>query len=948
MKIVLVNLEKNPQDNYDSIIPLFSYENKAATGFAAEYDVIIKKSTFSIQNHEPSKWSDDNYFLMGMAHYLKGDYPQAINHFTYITSAYKNGYKEDFLDKSKLRQQQSKEKKRVLKEKQDFKKKKKKNREKGKSTDKMVLDTRPTLSKLGHHPKRHLSLVWLARAFEKNEQTGQANSLLTFTESDQTFPHNFDLDLLMAKASIQIQQRNFDKAVDPLKQAIEMIKTKKKQARPLFVLAQIETERKNYKNAIAAYKQVLKSHPNFDMEFNAKLKLAQLATISGDGGKDARTLLLSMVKDGKNSELLDQIHYQIGKTWLNENNIPNAKSNFQKSIDKNKTNANQRGLSLLALGNIYFEDEDYVPSFAYYDSSSKFLTKEDPSYALMLDRKEKLGRLVTQVNIIETEDSLQQIASLPEADRKKRIENIIFNEVKKSEESKKALESSAPVVAAEEAGSGSSFYFYNSSTKNRGYSAFIKTWGDRKLEDNWRRSEKSSTEVTGIEGSSTENELTGIDVKENIKKLQDKVPVTKEAKLASDNKIAEAYFLLGNIYKDDFQNLRKAVESFLQVINKFPGSPFEPETAYSLFLAYTQLGQSAKAEEFKQLVVSKYPDSKFAAALKDPDFVKKMKSKDEMQNLAFKEIYDLYNASKYAEAESKANEALLAYKGSALEPQFAFYKVASLGASKKYDEYRLGLDELSRNYASHPVAEKAKQMLLYLSDLDQIKREDSILTAKGGYRPASTLLDTSKSYSIPKDILQAKDSVKTSVPTEKTPKEEKKKKDKKGTNNQPKINTDSIRIFITDSIKTFVIQDSIKKASPLSEIPEGVDLSIFTKEIKTIHRFIILPNDPALASPDLLNKVKAFNASVPAFKKYTVTFLPISATVKALVVKDFVDETTAMSYYQAITKDENIMKLIPKKDVKMFVCTSKNQAIAVSKGQVENAYYFFLKNYLKP
>lgn len=943
----MTNLEKNPQDNYDSIIPLYAYENKAATGFSSEYEVIIKKSTFSIQNHEPSKWSDDNYFLMGMAHYLKGDYPQAINHFTYITSVYKNGYKEDLMDKSKLRASQSKEKKRILKEKQDFKKKKKKNRAKGKSTDNMVLDTRPTLSRLGHHPKRYLSQVWLARAFAKNEMINQANSLITFTESDQSYPHNFDLDLLMAKASIQIQQRNFDKAVDPLKKSIELIKSKKRKARPLFVLAQIETERKNYKNAIAAYKQVLKSNPNFDMEFQAKLKLAQLATLSGEGGKDARALLLSMVKDGKNSELLDQIYYQIGKTWLNENNFPEAKSNFQKSLDKNKTNTNQKGLSLLALGNICFEDEDYVPAFAYYDSSILFLAKEDPAFATLKDRRDKLERLVTQIHIIETEDSLQQIASLPETERKKRIENIVFNEAKKAEDAKKALESTAPVVAVEEAGSGSSFYFYNSSTKNRGYTAFIRTWGDRKLEDNWRRSEKSSSEITNTEESATEETSSGADIKANIKKLQDQLPLTKESKLASDTKIAEAYFLLGNIYKDDFQNYRKAIESFTQVISKFPNSPFEPETAYSLYLAYSQTGQSAKAEEFKQMLISKYPDSKFAQALKDPDFIKKFKSKEELQNLAFKEIYDLYNASKYAEAESKAQDALLAYKGSALEPQFAFYKVVSIGASKKYDEYRLGLDELTRNYPTHPVSEKAKQMLLYLSDLDKIKREDSILTAKGGI-PKTIIPDTAKVIGKSNPVTQAADTSNNNLSSAKTPKEDKKKKDKKGSLSTPKINVDSIQTYVSDSIKAFAFQDSIKKLSPLSQIPEGIDLSIFTKEAKTIHRCIILPNDPALASPDLLAKVKAFNLANPAFKKYTVAILPLSSTVKALVVKDFPDETTAMNYYNALTKDENIMKLLPKKDVKVFVATSKNQAVAVSKGQLENAYYFFLKNYLKP
>ena len=44
--------------------------------------------------------------------------------------------------------------------------------------------------------------------------------------------------------------------------------------------------------------------------------------------------------------------------------------------------------------------------------------------------------------------------------------------------------------------SGGRWYFYNPSTLSFGYSQFVKKWGKRKNEDDWRRSDKKiSTEL---------------------------------------------------------------------------------------------------------------------------------------------------------------------------------------------------------------------------------------------------------------------------------------------------------------------------------------------------------------------------------------------------------------------------------------------------------------------
>ncbi len=45
-------------------------------------------------------------------------------------------------------------------------------------------------------------------------------------------------------------------------------------------------------------------------------------------------------------------------------------------------------------------------------------------------------------------------------------------------------------------GTGSSFYFYNSNAVSQGFNDFKRAWGNRKLEDNWRVSNRASSDIT--------------------------------------------------------------------------------------------------------------------------------------------------------------------------------------------------------------------------------------------------------------------------------------------------------------------------------------------------------------------------------------------------------------------------------------------------------------------
>ena len=137
----------------------------------------------------------------------------------------------------------------------------------------------------------------------------------------------------------------------------------------------------------------------------------------------------------------------------------------------------------------------------YYDSTVYFLDQKHPDYQALKTKSQNLNTVVSQLNIIQTEDSLQKVAAMSESERNAFISSII-NEIIKAESEGKTSEYSdrynlGQYYENERRFQGNieqegKWYFYNQSALTFGRTEFRRRWGDRKLEDNWRRSNKAS------------------------------------------------------------------------------------------------------------------------------------------------------------------------------------------------------------------------------------------------------------------------------------------------------------------------------------------------------------------------------------------------------------------------------------------------------------------------
>ncbi|MEM6723593.1 MAG: tetratricopeptide repeat protein, partial [Bacteroidota bacterium] len=513
VKESFANLSDQYQDNYNQILSLYQEAaNEDAAAVSSELDEAIKKSAVVISLHRPSKWADDSYLLIGKSQYLKKEYEEAAETFNYIIKQYdpKN------IAKNKAKAKRSTKKRGSKKKRSKKARKKRKKAAKKKGNKKSVTTTVEALNDddekesyfMKHRPIREDAMVWLARTYVELEQYDDANFLLRRIDRDQILPKFLEAEAKVVEAYVFLKQKNYDLAIEPLTQGMELTSNKKKKTRYAYIIAQIHQMQGRAGEAFAAYEQVLKLNPNYDMEFRTRLNLLLNGWQAGQ--QDAPTALKQLEKlgrDEKNEEYRDQVYYAMAEIALEEGVQDEAVAYLKKSLEYNVNNQPQKADSYLQLANIYFTREAYVPAKNYYDSTLLVLATRDERYPLVKNYAENLSGIAKEIQTIELQDSLLALRDLDEEGREE-----LAKKLKKEQDERKS--NLAPAQNRIKTGGGGSlrndpstqnrnslgstanpskseYWAYNTSTVKRGKKDFEKKWGEsRVLEDDWRRSNR--------------------------------------------------------------------------------------------------------------------------------------------------------------------------------------------------------------------------------------------------------------------------------------------------------------------------------------------------------------------------------------------------------------------------------------------------------------------------
>jgi len=699
----IAKIDKSYVDDYSNILPLFKYAQKDNLKMASgDMDKAIKKCTSAIERHMitdkknveiagANTWISDCFLCIGKARFYKQEYFAAVDAFEYVSKKY------------------------------------------------------------AKWPIHYDGFLWLIRTYNETSIFSKSEELITVLKDDKKFPKSKLAELYALTADYHMRRELWNPAITNLTRAIALLEppgplkvvgplrngpvsfNKTERSRYIYILAQLYEKMGDNKKASELFAQVARMKPHYDMEFNARLNFARLYDYSDGKGEKVKQQLLKMARDFKNEDYRDQIYYTLAGIELREQNEPAGIDYLKKSVRVSLKNQNQKALSFLKLADIYYDKTDYKYAQAYYDSLVPLIRKDYPNYDLIVAKDKNLTDLIKNLKVITVEDSLQRVAAMDSSSRNAFIDKLIAQvkaEEKRKEEEKLSAKNNGsntiPLVGnpanptPTEAGS---WYFYNSAAISFGLADFRKKWGDRKLEDNWRRLSKESVNYGDIVPATTDQDTVKAvaDVKSTKKGKGAPVtgralylknlPLTKDAQDKSNLRMVDAYYNAGSIYKEALLNNPKSAATLEEMLSRFPENKYNPTSYYFLYRLYLAMEDQSKAEFYRNLILTKYPDSELAYILKNPENIKNSKANADIVKTYYTETYTQYTAGNFPVVLSRCAVADSIYGGSKLSPKFDYLKAMSIGHSGDIKAYENALAALVLKYPKDPIRNQAQSML---------------------------------------------------------------------------------------------------------------------------------------------------------------------------------------------------------------------------------------------
>jgi tetratricopeptide (TPR) repeat protein len=683
----LTNIEERTENDYTRLLPIYITSAPAAAKMVkSDMDYAVLKCSKLIEIHsitkkpkrkkgggsrkyqefasqeEFNKWIDDSFLLMGEAYFYEQNYFAAINNLSYVVRKYP---KEETADEAQ---------------------------------------------------------IFLIRCYTELDRFIEANGVIQALQGYDDFPKRLEAELAKATAFYYMKQGEYSNTIKMLEIAIKKTFWKKDKARLQYIIAQLYQEMGDNAKASAAYEAVTKLNPEYSMAFNAKIN-AMGAFSDNSNAEELRKSLNKMLKDKRNVEFRDQIYYALGNIDFREGNRQQATENYRKSVASSYNNQFQRAKSAITLADIYFEDLNYRGAQSYYDSAMVIIGEDYPDYKNLHKRYKSLSNLVDNLLIVERQDSLQKVAQMPEKEREALIARLMKEEQERQQQMDMSAQNNTQGYSRStssrlsSSSSSSTWYFYNSQTISYGQTSFQRTWGKRTLEDDWRRSNKSIvTEYNDEVAEEQEDE----EQKETdpLKKeyyTQD-LPLTDSLMQASHDKIRDALYNAGRLFKVDFEDYPRSAEEFEELNKRYPTNIYLLSAYFELYDLYELIGDTEKSEYYKNLITTNYPESKYAQYLINPNFfVENEKHKNEF-NDTYNKTFQSYKAGRYRDVIALTSKMKQMKPDSVVMPKIDFMEAIAKGTQTNVHDFEKQLKAYLEKYPAKEPSALAKEILTLIQD----------------------------------------------------------------------------------------------------------------------------------------------------------------------------------------------------------------------------------------
>lgn len=661
-------IKTNHKEDFSQILPIF-YPVDSAT--IEQNEELLKEarelSSKAIDWHRISKWVDDNYFLIGLIDYYQADTDDAINTFKYLNVN---------------------------------------------SKDRNL---------------RHRSLIQLMRIFIDQKNYDDVVFVIDYLSKEPKINSENRYHLFKTLAYYYHSKGEVDGKIGALDKTLEYTKDSKEKSRINFILAQLYQREGLDALAYDYYLEAQKGNPPYERSFFAQLYAQKVAEL--DQSKDfkkVRSYYDDLYTDSKNKELRDVVLYEKALFELKQNEKEDAVNLLHRAAKEEGNNPIQKGYIYQKLAEISFEvDKDYRAAKYYYDSALTHFRPMDPSYAQIEKNKGILDEYVTHFETIVKNDSLINLSKLTQPEQELIAENFI-----KSEEDRLLKEAAAKekpkntgifdnLLAFGGRGSGENFYFDNSVAMQQGSIDFFRDWGNRPLQDNWRRSTQGFSSVTNGEIEETAERTQTEEPEENIfeqipskEELLSQIPKSDADIALLNSELEISYFELGKLLFFDFKEPEFSIENLESLITSYPNTIKKPEAYYILYLA--QKDRNGNADLYSQRLNREFPESPFTFSVNNPGGVSGNQAYIQSSD-GYKKAYNLYNSRNYPEARKILRTTLEEYPLTRNTDRLLLLDVMISGKIDDRDRYKTRLESYIQNTENPDLLKMARNMLIALT-----------------------------------------------------------------------------------------------------------------------------------------------------------------------------------------------------------------------------------------
>ena len=694
------------KDNYNKVLDIYPFPPiGSAAGANAAMDEVIKKASLPLQRHKNSKWIDDCYQLVGQARFYKEDWENATQTFKYINTKFKD------------------------------------------------VDS------------KHKAVIWLLITYARMGDFSNAKSVIAYLKKETLSKSNL-MEGALAFSYYYQKRKEYLKVADYLGMAVAIMPRSRRKGRLSHALGQLQQKFKKDEEAYASYKEVLRCHPSFELEFFTKLNMAQVVAISNEKQlKRIRKNFKKMTTDLKYEEYLDKVYYEMGCFEVKQDNLPKGIEYLRTSVRKSK-GGSQKSYSYLKLAELHYAPlRSYVWAKNYYDSTMLGLDTADDNYKFIAKRQKILTEFVGHYLVVQTEDSLQKLAAMDSTQLFIIIDKKITEEKEKKEKAEKLAKKVAKdlengVSGADPLGNsafdnmkggqtgssatnngGRAWYFGNFAAVSTGRIDFKKKWGNRKLEDNWRRSSKEtefSDDQTATDADSTKDKKPvsqaddpgslkdGVKRDKNEKPEKEEVvlsqsqlrqpylkdiPLTKDQMIASNAKLQVALFEIGKIYDQKLEEPELAIDALERDVKDFPNFEKVPEALYNLCLIYRKLGRQPDFDRCKAHLLKSHPESVFAKLIVNPNYLQENKQRNEIISELYKAVYNQYKSNQFIEASNGITSIRNQYPKSDYEDKLAILNALITAKTVDLVAYKVALKKFLVDFPKSNLQEFALSCL---------------------------------------------------------------------------------------------------------------------------------------------------------------------------------------------------------------------------------------------